>query len=84
MSGSAGCNAFSADYEYINEFTSGTPMVTSITEKACYTPAGVMEQEQRFLSRLEEDTYWYAVDIEGNLELSARDGKRKMVFMAPE
>jgi heat shock protein HslJ len=84
MSGSAGCNTYSADYEYINEFTSGTPVVTSITEKVCSTPAGVMEQEQRYLSQLEEDTYWYAVDIEGDLELSTRDNERRMVFVAPD
>lgn len=84
MSGSAGCNTYSADYEYINEFTSGTPTVTSITEKVCPAPAGAMEQERRYLSRLEVDTYWYALDIKGNLKLSTRDGERKMKFVAPE
>lgn len=84
MSGSAGCNTYSADYEYLNEFTSGTPVVTSVTEKACYTPVGVMEQEQRYLRQLEEDTYWYSTDIEGDLELSTRDRERRMVFVAPD
>lgn len=82
MSGSTGCNAYSADYEYINEFTSGTPVITSITEKACYTPAGVMEQEQLYLTFL-EDTYWFSTDIGGDLELSTRDGEQKMIFVAP-
>ncbi len=84
MSGSAGCNAYSADYEYVNEFTSGTPVVTSVTEKACYTPDGVMEQEERYLRHLEEHTYWYAVTIEGELELSTKDRNRRMIFVAPE
>ena len=83
MSGSTGCNTYSADYEYVNEFTSGTPVVTSVTKKACAAPAGVMEQEQRYLSRLEDDTYWYAIVTGGDLELSTRDNKRRMVFVAP-
>jgi heat shock protein HslJ len=82
ISGSAGCNTYSADYEFINEFTSGTPAVTSVTEKACSVPAGVMAQEQRYLSRLEDDTYWPSVVRSGDLELSARDNKRRMVFAA--
>lgn len=83
MHGSAGCNTYSADYEYINEFRSGTPEVTSITKKACSAPAGVMEQEQHYLSRLEDDTYWYAIVTGGDLELSTRDNKQMMVFAAP-
>lgn len=83
MSGSTGCNTYSAEYEYINESMAGAPVVTSVTEKACSAPAGVMEQEQRYLSRL-EDVHSYSTEIEGGLKLFTRDRKQKLVFVPPD
>lgn len=47
LSGHAGCNRYSAKW-------SGDLEITGVfhTEMACGTPAGVMEQEQRYLSAL--------------------------------
>ena len=84
MSGSAGCNTYVSNYKFVNEFVSVTPEVSTITKKVCPNPTGVMRQEQRYLSRLEKGTYWYTQNIEGEFELFLRDGKRKMVFGAPE
>lgn len=82
MSGSAGCNTYVADYKLDDDFVTATPRV--ITKKVCSTPDGVMKQEQRYLSRLEKGTYLYTPNIEGQLEVSSRDGEREMVFGAPE
>ncbi len=84
LSGSAGCNTYAADYEYGNDsFTSDTPVITAVTEKACYTPAGVMEQEQRYLNSL-EDVDGFSTNIEGNLELFIHGDERKLVFAAKD
>jgi heat shock protein HslJ len=79
VSGSAGCNAYSAAYTFDGSFfTFETP---AATEMACSAPAGIMEQEQRYLDFLEDVTVYR---IKGNqLRLETGDG-RALVFTAQE
>jgi heat shock protein HslJ len=79
VSGSAGCNTYSAAYTFDGSFfTFETPVAT---EMACSAPAGVMEQEQRYLGFLKDVT---AYRIVGNqLWLETGDG-RALVFTAQE
>jgi heat shock protein HslJ len=51
VSGSAGCNNFFGSYEVNGTDIAIGPL--NSTRKACGGPAGVMEQEQQFLSALE-------------------------------
>lgn len=51
VSGSAGCNSFSGSYDVSGNDIAIGPL--SSTRKACASPDGVMEQEQRFLAALE-------------------------------
>ncbi|MHB0875512.1 MAG: META domain-containing protein [Anaerolineae bacterium] len=70
LTGSAGCNTYSAEYGFDGSFLS----ITSVgaTKRACTTPAGVMQQEQRFLALLQGVT---AFQITGNeLRLTASGG----------
>jgi len=77
-SGSAGCNTYSAAYTFGSFFTFEVP---AATEMACSDPAGVMEQEQRYLGFLEDVTVYR---INGNqLRLETGDG-RAWVFTAQE
>jgi heat shock protein HslJ len=50
LSGSAGCNHYSASYTHANDTLSIQP--TTITEMYCEAPTGVMEQETQFLNVL--------------------------------
>jgi len=79
VSGSAGCNTYNAAYTFDGSFvTFETPVAT---EMACSDPAGVMEQEQRYLGFLKDVT---AYRIVGNqLRLETGDG-RALVFTAQE
>ena len=50
LSGSAGCNNYSAGYEVDgNNISIGLPISTMM---ACAEPAGIMEQEQEYLTAL--------------------------------
>ena len=77
VSGSAGCNTYFAAYTCDGSFlTCETP---AATEMACSGPAGVMEQEQRYLGLLNDAT---AYRIYGSqLWLETGDG-RALVFTA--
>ena len=56
VSGSAGCNTYFAAYTCDGSFfTCETP---AATEMACSGPAGIMEQEQRYLGLLEDVTVY--------------------------
>ena len=79
VSGSAGCNTYVTAYTFDGSFfTFETPIAT---EMACSDPAGVMEQEQRYLGFLKDVT---AHRIYGSqLWLETGDG-RALVFTAQE
>jgi len=78
-SGSAGCNAYNATYTLHGPFLTFDPPIA--TEMACSGPAGVMEQEQRYLGLLDDAT---AYRIYGSqLWLETGDG-RTLVFTAQE
>jgi len=70
LSGSAGCNTYTAPYEVSDESLRIGPAAS--TRKMCADPAGVMEQEVQFLKALETATT-YAIDGH-QLELRAADG----------
>jgi heat shock protein HslJ len=79
VSGSAGCNTYSAAYTFDGSFL--TFEAPSATEMACSDPAGVMEQEQRYLGFLGDITTYH---INGNqLRLETGAG-RALVFTAQE
>jgi heat shock protein HslJ len=76
VSGFSGCNDFSGTYQV----DGGLMTIDNIasTEKACPSPAGVMDFEQQFLSLL-SDTTRYNID-ENGLTLSHYDERKLMVF----
>ena len=77
--GSAGCNTYGADYAL--DDSSLIFESIAITEMACGGPAGIMEQETRYLGVLEDVTTYR---IHGNqLWLETGDG-RALVFTASE
>jgi heat shock protein HslJ len=74
ISGSAGCNTYSANYEMDGKQLSINEM--SYTEMACQLPEGIMEQEQEFLSILrnarsfEADDTTLTIFCSGGLQLN--------------
>jgi heat shock protein HslJ len=76
LGGSAGCNRYNATYSADGErFCVLSPRQTRMI---CTRPAGVMEQERRFLSALRAvDSYRLADD---RLELIGEGGKLACVF----
>jgi heat shock protein HslJ len=54
VSGSAGCNTYSAKYSLDGDVLHVDP--PAATRKLCHSPAGVMEQETEFLHALERST----------------------------
>jgi len=79
VSGSGGCNTYGAAYIFDGSFfTFWAPIAT---EMACSDPAGVMEQEQRYLSFLKDVTI-YRID-RNQLRLETGDG-RALLFAAQE
>jgi heat shock protein HslJ len=51
LSGSAGCNSYSGTVSHSNG--AFTVSQLAVTQKACSTPAGVMDQEQQYLATLQ-------------------------------
>ncbi|MDY6877729.1 MAG: META domain-containing protein [Chloroflexota bacterium] len=79
VSGSAGCNTYFATYTCDGSFlTCETP---AATEMACSGPAGIMEQEQRYLGFLEDVTVYRIYGSHLWLETGAG---RALVFTAQE
>ncbi len=77
--GSAGCNTYGTDYA-LDESSLIFESI-AVTEMACVGPAGIMEQEQRYLNFLGDVT---AYRIHGNqLWLETSDG-RALISTAPE
>lgn len=75
LAGSAGCNRYSAHYRTEGDGLVMQPPVS--TKMFCAEPAGVMDQEMRFLTVL-MDVNGYAMDA-GRLTLTTPDG-RALVF----
>jgi heat shock protein HslJ len=69
VSGSAGCNTYQATYAFGD--TSLTIETLAVTEMACLNPAGVIDQEQQYLSllgdvtiyRIHGDQLWLETDV---------------------
>lgn len=79
VSGSAGCNSYGGSYT-IDDFRLSVGVLTT-TKMACTSPAGVMEQEQRYLSFLAGT---FAHNLEGDqFRLEMGDG-RSLIFEASE
>jgi heat shock protein HslJ len=77
MSGSAGCNAYSAAYTSQDLRLSIGPIVR--TEMVCESPPGVMEQEQRYLDYLVNVTRH---DIAGDQLWLETDDESALIFVA--
>jgi heat shock protein HslJ len=79
-SGSAGCNAYTATYAVAGPAL--TVDTLAFTEMACLDPAGVMEQEQRYLDlfkkvatyRLHYNQFWLETEDGGALFFTAQEG----------
>lgn len=79
ISGSGGCNSYSGSYKA--DGTSFTAEALSWTERGCLEPAGVMEQEDRFL-RLLASAETFAIS---GLRLTiAGAGDQVLVFLRTE
>ena len=71
VSGSAGCNSYGANFTFDGSFFTFQPVIS--TMMACESPAGVMEQETRYLRTLQDISLYR---IEGNnLILETQDGR---------
>jgi heat shock protein HslJ len=68
VSGSAGCNTYSAPYTLTGDSLKVGPVAA--TRKLCTTPGGVMEQEAAFLQALEHST----IVEPGSHAITLRDG----------
>ena len=76
VTGSAGCNDYTASYAVEDNAITFGPAAT--TRKMCSEPEGIMEQESAYLAALESAT---AFQIEGDeLTLSNADGIRVATF----
>ena len=76
LSGSAGCNDYTATYEASGKSIKIVP--TASTLKMCVDPAGVMEQERQYLKALETAATYR---LDGNqLELRTADGALAATF----
>jgi heat shock protein HslJ len=69
VSGSAGCNSYSASYTTSNRSLTISTAISTLM--ACPEPAGIMEQEQAYLAALENVTTY---DIRGNM-LALKDSE---------
>jgi heat shock protein HslJ len=78
VSGSAGCNTYTADYSLDGDDLDFEPF--AVTKIACSEP--IMAQEQRYVSYL-RDVIIYYTKIGGWLHLETKDG-RALIFTAPE
>ena len=77
VSGSAGCNTYSADYTAVADTLEYGPART--TRTICDQPAGIMEQETTFLSNLAM-VATYSVTADGILEMFDAQGMRLLQF----
>ena len=78
LTGSAGCNNYNATYEKTGDQLKLGPIAA--TEKACAEPAGVMEQETAYLSKLQ--SAGLVQQLPQTLLLSASDGQPLLLYKA--
>jgi len=78
LSGNSGCNTYNGGYEASGTTLKVGPLVS--TQKACATPAGVMEQEQQYLAALQNAATY---EIAGNT-LTIRDASGATQVVATE
>jgi len=71
VSGLGGCNQYGGDYKVSGQMLSFSALY--ITEMACMSPEGIMDQEQRFLKSL-GDTQSFAI-VDGQLQIKQADGE---------
>jgi len=76
VSGNAGCNTYSGGYQAGGKALKVGPLVS--TQRACDTPAGVMEQEQQYLTALQSAATF---EIAGDT-LTIRDASGAMQVVA--
>ena len=76
VSGSSGCNTYFASYEINGNNLSISNLAW--TEMACLSPAGVMEQEQEFLSLLADVESFQVDDVSLTITCS---GGRQLYYM---
>jgi heat shock protein HslJ len=76
VSGNAGCNTYSGGFQADGKALKVGPLVS--TQRACDTPAGVMEQEQQYLAALQNAS---TVEIAGDT-LTIRDAGGAMQVLA--
>jgi heat shock protein HslJ len=79
MMGNAGCNSYTASYQIDQDRITISPPIQ--TEIACLDPAGVMEQEQRFLGALSEVSSYRFVNRE-QVEFLDQEGRVRLVLTA--
>ena len=79
VSGSAGCNNYSASYEISNSLITIGPVMTS--RQQCAEPEGIMAQEQEFLQALAAATH-YTLTAD-RLELRDSKGSLQVTFSSP-
>jgi heat shock protein HslJ len=79
VSGSAGCNNYSASYEISDSQITIGPVMT--TRRQCAESAGIMAQEQEFLQALAAATQYTLTA--GRLELRDDNGSLQVTFTSP-
>jgi heat shock protein HslJ len=79
VSGSAGCNNYSASYEISHSLITIGPVMTS--RQQCAEPEGIMAQEQEFLQALAAATH-YTLTAD-RLELRDSKGSLQVTFSSP-
>ena len=71
VSGLGGCNQYGGEYKISGQMLSFSGLY--MTEMACMSPEGIMDQEQRFLKSL-GDTQNFAI-VDGQLQIKQADGE---------
>jgi heat shock protein HslJ len=80
LTGSAGCNTYTAPYEGSENRVNIGP--AAITEMACLEPDGIMAQESQYLAALEMSTTFQIVD--NAMQLTTDDGALVVTFVVAE
>jgi heat shock protein HslJ len=71
VSGSAGCNDYTAPLTPVDDYFTIGPI--AVTSKTCSEPAGIMEQEQAYLTALEatDGFLWLSQPVDGSTVITA-------------
>lgn len=77
-SGNSGCNTYSGGYQASGNALKVGPLVS--TQKACATPAGVMDQEQQYLAAIQNAATYEITD--DRLTIRDSSGAMQVVAMA--